>query len=108
MNPRYLLAICIVVFAGLFASSVQAAEGQSSIRGLLYVSYSGDLSVDVMYAKAVEVLLLRGDGGLEKELNILKGQRLPQLKAQEAATSKAYGEARRPSRTEKEKKQKQF
>lgn len=107
MITSHVLAAWVMVLAGFFGNSARAAEGQSSVRGLLYISYSGDLSVDVMYAKAVEVLLLKGSEDLEKEINTLKGQRLPQIQAQDAAMSKAIGEARKASRTEKERKQKQ-
>ena len=97
MKVRDLLAVWIVICA-LFVSSAQAAEGEASIRGILYVSYPGDLSYDVMFAKQVEVLLLKGEPSLEKEVESLKGTRLPKIRAQEAATLKAHRELQPPAK----------
>ena len=98
MNPRYLLGVWIVISAGLFVSGAQAAEGGASIHGLLYVSYSGDLSYDVMFASKVEVLLLKGEQGLEREVENLKSTRLPKIQTQEAAAMKAHRELRTPAK----------
>ena len=102
-NKICLLAAWIVVCAGILVNSAQAAEGQSSIRGVLYVNYSADLSYDVMYGADVEVLLLKGDGPLEKELESLRQKAIPQIRAQETAVSKAIGEARSATSSEKTK-----
>ncbi|MFQ5916103.1 MAG: carboxypeptidase-like regulatory domain-containing protein [Nitrospinota bacterium] len=79
------------------------AEQGASIKGLLYISYSGDMSYDVMFGRGVEVWLLKGQGGPEKELKALKEHWLPQIRAQEAARSKAWGEGRRALGTAKQK-----
>ncbi|MFQ5657871.1 MAG: carboxypeptidase-like regulatory domain-containing protein [Candidatus Methylomirabilales bacterium] len=81
----------------------EAAEGQPSIQGLLYISYTSDPSFDVIFGKGVEVLLLKGEEGPQKELEAVKARWLPQIRAQNAAWSKAWGEARRALGTEKQK-----
>src|SRR3990170_2982439 len=96
MKVRDLLAVWIVICA-LFVSSAQAAEGEASIRGILYVSYPGDLSYDVMFGRDVEVLLLRGEKSLENEVESLKAKRLPEIRNQEAIALKAYGAVQRIS-----------
>ena len=102
-NKSCLLAAWIVVCAGLLVNSSQAAEGQSSIRGLLYVSYSGDLSYDVMFAAGVEVVLIDGNGTVEKEFESLKQKLVPPIRAQEKAVTKAIGDVRSPTAIEKRK-----
>jgi len=92
-----LLAAWIVVCAGLFVNSSPAAEGEASIRGILYVSYPGDLSYDVMFGRDVEVLLLRGEKSLENEVKSLKAKRLPEIRNQETIALKAYGAVQRIS-----------
>ncbi|MDP2606224.1 MAG: hypothetical protein Q8S00_27090 [Deltaproteobacteria bacterium] len=102
-NKIYFLAAWIVVCAGLWVNSSQAAEGQSSIRGLLYVSYSGDLSYDVMFAAGVEVSLIDGNGTVEKEFESLKQKSVPLIRAQETMVIKAIGDVRSPTAPEKRK-----
>jgi len=102
-NKSCLLAAWIVVCAGLFVNSSPAAEGQSSIRGVLYVSYSGDLSYDVMFATGVEVALIDGNGTVEKDFENLKQKSVPPIRAQEKAVTKAIGDVRRPTALDKPK-----
>lgn len=97
MKVRDLLAV-LIVFSGLsLINPAYTAEGQSSIRGILYVSYPGDLSYDVMFGRDVEVLLLRGEKSLENEVESLKAKRLPEIRNQEAIALKAYGAVQRIS-----------
>ncbi len=96
-NKIYFLAAWIVVCAGLFVNPSQAAEGEASLRGILYVSYPGDLSYDVMFGKDVEILLLPGEKNVENEVASLKAKRLPEIRNQEAIALKAYGAVQRIS-----------
>ena len=94
----FLLVAWLSIYAGLFPGSATAADGQGSVRGVLYVSYPGDLSYDVMFGKDVEVLLLRGEKSLESELESLKEKRLADIRNQEAAILKAHRELKTPSK----------
>lgn len=100
-NKSCLLAAWIVVCAGLFVNSSQAAEGEASIRGILYISYSGDLSYDVMFAAGVEVVLIDGNGTVEKEFESLRQKLVPPVRAQENAVTKAIVDVRSASAIEK-------
>jgi len=99
MKVRDILAVGTVICA-LFVNSSQAAEGEASLRGILYVSYPGDLSYDVMFGKDVEILLLRGEKSLENEVESLKAKRLPEIRNQEVIALKAYGAVQRISSKE--------
>ena len=96
MKLSDLLAVSIVSCL-LFVSSSQAAVGEASLRGILYVSYPGDLSYDVMFGKDVEILLLPGEKNVENEVASLKAKRLPEIRNQEAIALKAYGAVQRIS-----------
>ncbi len=97
------MVVGLALYGALFLSSAPAAEGQGSIRGVLYVSYPGDLSFDVMFGADVDVLLINGDGTVEKDFESLKQQRVPPIRAQENAVTKAIGEARSATGAEKAK-----
>ncbi len=92
-----------LVCAQVLAAPADGTAADTSIRGVLYVSYSGDPSYDVMYGNGVEVLLLRGEKSLEKEVENLKTTRLPQISAQKEVALKAYGALRRISDKERAK-----
>lgn len=85
-----LLAAWIILCAGLLPNSAQAAEGEASIRGVLYISYTDDPSYDVMFGSNVQVLLLPRGKGVEKEVDGLKAKRLPEIRNQQAIAHKAY------------------
>ncbi|MBI4522576.1 MAG: carboxypeptidase regulatory-like domain-containing protein [Deltaproteobacteria bacterium] len=92
------LGVFLVAFG---VSETPAGEPEGSISGLLYVSYPGDLSFDVMVANGVEVSLLKSHGALEKGVADLKEDRVAKIQAREAAAVKAHAEARRAVGKEK-------
>ncbi len=107
MKGGYSLAAAMLFWIVGLGGAAQATDGKASIEGVLYVSYFGDPSVDVMYGKGVEVLLLGGQGKAGKEMEDLKANRVPQILAQEAAALKAFSELRRLPPQDRAKKEKE-
>ena len=93
----YLAAILAAILLGGSANAATADDSQVSIRGILYVSYPGDLSFDVMFAADVDVLLINATSAVEQELVALKQKLLPSIRAQENAVTKAIIDVRAPS-----------
>jgi len=102
-SKSFLLILWRLVCVQVLAAPAEGTAADASIRGVLYVSYSGDPSYDVMHAKNVEVLLLRGDKTLEEEVENLKKTRLPKISAQKEVAFKAYSALRHISDKQKAK-----
>ncbi len=81
------------LWAFFLPAIVQAAEGSATVRGVIYVSPSGEAEGDlVMRAAGVEVLLLRGEGDFEAELAALRQNRSPTIEKQLQAVRRAQEE----------------
>ncbi len=101
-RPRIYLSAILIVYSVLsLTKPAHTGDAQSSIRGILYVSYSGDLSYDVMFAAGVEVALIDGNGTVEKEFESLKQKLVPPIRAQEKTVTRAIGDVRLASTIDK-------
>lgn len=101
INRIYLAAVLAVFLITSFVIAGNADDQEASIRGILYVSYPGDLSFDVMFGADVEILLISGDGTVEKEFETLKQKLVPPIRAQENAVTKAMVDVRSPTSSNK-------
>lgn len=84
------LSALVVLWAGLLLVKANAAEQPATIRGLIYISPSGELDTPwVMLGKGVEIVLLRDDGNFEQRLEELREGWRIKIKAQEKVTRQA-------------------
>ncbi|MFQ5852016.1 MAG: hypothetical protein ACE5JU_15705 [Candidatus Binatia bacterium] len=99
------LSVLVSLWVWLNPSITRPAEGQATIRGIVYISPSGKLEGDlVMRAAEVEVLLLRDREKFEAEFASIRKSREPTIAAQFKAVTRAQRELRRSNREEREKK----
>lgn len=107
MKQRFGYSALVALWLCSLAVIAQAAEGQSKIRGLIYISPSGKPEGDlVMRGTGVEVILLRGEGGVEAELAALRQSRTPTIEKQLQAVNKRQEDFLRSSRGPREEREK--
>lgn len=102
------LVVWFLASLGIFVSPPDVTGEEGSIRGRLFVSYSGDPSYDVMYGKNVEVLLLRGPEDLGKNFQSLRELHVNKIRSQEETVLKAMKDLRNLPRKERAKKDKEL
>jgi hypothetical protein len=106
MKLRDLLAVWIIICA-LFVGSAQAAEGEASIPGLIFISPSGELEGDlVMRGAGVEVMLVRAEDGFDTEIELIRKNRLSVIDKQLQAVSSAQADLLRSLNRPREEQQK--
>ena len=107
-SERQTLFLISLSLAAVLVLGIASGEEKGVVYGLLYVSPPGDLSYDVMLGRGEEVLLLKGDGNLEAELQALKERRLQQLQEQNRTVLKARREMQviRPNETRRDRERK--
>ncbi len=75
------------------ALTANSAEAPGTVRGVIYISPSGEREGDlVMRGAGTEVLLLRGEGDFEAELAALRRNRSPTIAKQLQAITRAQEE----------------
>lgn len=93
MKIRYRLFFFALCWLGLSGITAETAEAPATVRGLIYISPSGEAEGDlVMRAAGTEVILLRGEGEFEAELAALRQNRLPTIARQLQAVRRAQEE----------------
>ncbi|MBI4488663.1 MAG: carboxypeptidase regulatory-like domain-containing protein [Deltaproteobacteria bacterium] len=107
LRIAYRLSVLTPLWVWLLASCLWAAEGQAKIRGLIYISPSGEPEGDlVMRAKEVEVIVLRGESGFEAGLEALRQKRSPTIARQLEAVRRAQQEFMRSTAAPREEREK--
>src|SRR3989304_4632202 len=85
------LSALIVLWVGLLLVKASAAEQPTTIRGLIYISPSGELDKPwVILGRGVEIVLLRDDGRFDQKLKELREGWEIKIKAQEKVIRQTY------------------
>lgn len=107
MKQRFSYSALVALWLCSLAVIAEATQEQGMIRGLIYISPSGKPEGDlVMRGTGVEVILLRGEGGVEAELAALRQSRTPTIEKQFQAVNKRQEDFLRSSRGPREEREK--
>lgn len=89
----YQVSALVTLCTSLLMTPARAAEGQAAIRGRIYISPSGEPEGDlVMRAADVDVIVLRGEGGFQGQLEGIRKSRQPAIAKQLRVVSQAQEE----------------
>jgi len=84
-------SVLVILLTGLLPIATNAADQPATIRGLIYISPSGELDTPwVMLGKDVEIVLLRDDGTFDQKLKELREGWEIKIKAQEKVIRQTY------------------
>jgi hypothetical protein len=87
------LSIASVCLLSFLQATAHAADAPATVRGLIFISPSGEPEGDlVMRAAGVEVMLVRAEEGFDSELEVVRRSRLSAIDKQFQAVNSAQAE----------------